>query len=196
MDRHNHYETAFAALLRCYRVNHVAVDESRRTHADGAPVKSLDFIVHSTAGTKWLVDVKGRRYPAGPADRPRRVWESWATRLDVDSSRQWCGQFGSDYHGLLVFSYHLVDPREPHRTHETLWFWNDQRYLLRAIPVATFARLMRVRSPRWDTVSLTQTDYRAVVRPLADFLPELRRPPTIQEPDQAWALPVHADAGV
>ena len=65
MNRDNHYEAAFEEYLRARQVPYVAVDEARRTLAGDASLKSLDFIVSSSSGRSWLVDVKGRRFPSG-----------------------------------------------------------------------------------------------------------------------------------
>src|SRR5437868_5004877 len=75
MDRSNHYEAAFEGYLQWHRLCYVAVDETRRAMLGDLRVKSLDFIVHGPGGARLLVDVKGRRFPTGPGQRPRRVWE-------------------------------------------------------------------------------------------------------------------------
>src|SRR5476651_756089 len=89
MDRSNPYETAFEAFLREQGLCYVAVDETRRAVLGDVPVKNLDFIVLGPTGAKLLVDVKGRQFPGGPAEKPRYVWESWATRDDLDGLTHW-----------------------------------------------------------------------------------------------------------
>jgi hypothetical protein len=169
MDRGNHYEAAFAAYLQWHGLGYVAVDESRRALLGTTPVKSLDFIVFGAGGARLVVDVKGRRFPGGPAHKPRRVWECWSTRDDIDSLQRWAELSGPDYLGLLVFSYHLLPSVELAEDTEDLWTWRGRRYLLRALPVADYSRSMVVRSPRWGTVGLSSTAYRALVRPLSHY---------------------------
>jgi hypothetical protein len=43
MDRSNHYEAAFEALLQWHRLSYVAVDETRRAMLGDLRVKNLDF---------------------------------------------------------------------------------------------------------------------------------------------------------
>jgi hypothetical protein len=50
-----------------------------------------------------------------------------------------------------------------------LWAWRDHRYLFRAVAIADYQRSMRVRSPKWGTVTLPQTVFRGLVRPLRHF---------------------------
>jgi hypothetical protein len=169
MDRGNHYEAAFEAYLRDRRLGYVAVDETHRASLDDEPVKSLDFILHGTGGAKLLVDVKGRRFPGGPKDRPRRVWESWSTREDVDGLSRWAERFGSEYTALLVFAY-LIRPtvKLPLGVRD-LWYWRNKAYLYRAVPVDDYRRAMRVRSPKWETVMVPAAEFRQLVRPLSAF---------------------------
>jgi hypothetical protein len=185
MDRHNHYEAAFAAFLRDRRVCHIAVDETRRSYEEGnSSVKSVDFIVQGKLGERYVIDVKGRRFPGGTKEQPKRTWECWATRDDVTDARQWAAKFGANYQALFVFSYHLVSPELPAHNRDTLWTWQDRHYLLRAIPIHEYADAMRVRSTKWNTVYLNTVDFHRLVRPLPEYLPELN-----------WALGRGGDVG-
>ncbi len=173
MDRGNHYEAAFEAYLQERRLCYVAVDETRRAVLGEMSIKSLDFIVFGDHGARLLVDVKGRRFPMGPPERPRRVWECWSTREDVDGLERWAGLSGRGYRGLLVFVYHVLPSVELPDDVEDLWTWRGRRYLMRAVPSADYRLHMRVRSPKWDTVTLPHAVFRSLVRPLHHFT---RRP--------------------
>jgi hypothetical protein len=169
MDRTNHYEAAFEAYLQRHQLCYVAVDETRRAVHDETPLKNLDFIVYGKAGARLLVDVKGRRFPTGSAGRLRCVWECWSTQDDISGLEQWAELFGSDYQGLLVFVYQLLPSVLLQEETDDLWIWNGQRYLLRAVPVGDYRRHMRVRSPRWGTVSLPGAVFRELVRPFNHY---------------------------
>ncbi len=171
MDRSNHYESAFEGYLQWHRLPYIAVDEHRRSFLGERRVKSLDFLVHGPDGTKWLIDVKGRRYPAGRPERPRRTWECWSTRDDIDSLLGWEEQFGLGYRGLLVFMYQWMPyASQSPPDGEDLWTWHGRRYLLRVVPVEEYRHAMRVRSPKWDTVMLSTSDYRRLARPFHSYL--------------------------
>jgi hypothetical protein len=174
MHRHNHYEAAFAAFLRDRRVCHIAVDETRRSYEeDNASVKSVDFIVQGKLGERYVVDVKGRQFPGTSKGQPKRTWECWVTRDETDDAQKWATKFGSNYRALFVFSYHLVGADLPAHNNDTLWTWQERRYLLRAIPVDEFTEVMQQRSPKWSTVYLHTADFQRLVRPLPEYLPEL-----------------------
>jgi hypothetical protein len=169
MDRGNHYEAAFEAYLQWHRLCYVAVDETRRAFLGETRVKNLDFIVYGPDGARLLVDVKGRRFPTGPAGKARRVWECWSTRDDVSGLGRWEEVFGAGFRGLLVFAYHLqAEVTLPDDT-EDLWTWRGRCYLLRAIALDDYCRHLRVRSPKWGTVDLPGVVFRDLVRPFHVF---------------------------
>jgi len=174
MDRSNHYEAAFEAYLQWHRLCYVAVDETRRAVLGETRVKSLDFIVYGECGSRLLVDVKGRRFPTGAAGRQRRVWECWSTLDDISGLERWAELFGPGYQGLLVFAYQLLPAVDVSAETEDLWTWRGRRYLLRGIAAADYQRHMRVRSPRWGTVSLPTAVFRELVRPLHHFTHRLQ----------------------
>src|SRR5262245_15753136 len=160
MDRSNGYEAAFEAYLQCHRLCYVAVDETRRSFLGESSVKNLDFIVYGGEGVRLLVDIKGRRFPYGPPEKPRRVWECWASRDDLDGLERWQTVFGPAFVSLLVFVYAVDESAVPTELDADLWVWRGQRYLLRAVRVADYRERLRVRSPKWDTVTLAGADYR------------------------------------
>lgn len=169
MDRGNHYERAFEAYLQMRRLCYVAVDETRRAPAEDGYVKCLDFVVYGENGSRLLVDVKGRRFPAKSGGKERRVWECWSTRDDIDGLEHWKIRFGHEYHSLLVFTYLLGPAVELPEDTDDLWHWRGRRYLFRAVPVDQYRKQMRVRSPKWNTVTLARDVFRQLVRPLHHF---------------------------
>jgi hypothetical protein len=169
MDRSNHYEAAFEAYLQWHRLCYVAVDETRRAQLGELRVKNLDFIVYGQAGSRLLIDVKGRRYPTGGEGHERRVWECWSTQDDVDGLVRWRDLFGPGYQALLVFVYQLLPGAPVPEDAEDLWTWRGRRYLPRAVPVEEYRSQMRTRSPRWGTVTLPRKIFHGLARPFHHF---------------------------
>lgn len=169
MDRGNHYEVAFEAYLQSRGLCYVAVDETRRALFEGEPLKSVDFLVFGPEGTRLIVDIKGRRFPCGPPQRPRRVWECWSFREDVAGLVRWAELAGDGYQGLLVFAYLLGPEVELAPQTPDLFVWRNRRYLFRAVRAEDYRKQMKQRSPRWDTVCLPREAFRSLVRPLGDF---------------------------
>ncbi|MBX3411325.1 MAG: HYExAFE family protein [Pirellulales bacterium] len=165
-NRDNHYEAAFEGFLRERGIPYVAVDEARRTTLGDATLKSLDFIVTSPQGERWLVDVKGRRFPSGEG---RQYWKNWSTRDDLWSLARWQQIFGAEFSGLLVFAYNVVGDRSP-LPREQLFDFRGGLYGFLAIRVEHYARHARTISPRWDTLAMPTGVFRGLVEPVSTLL--------------------------
>jgi hypothetical protein len=177
MDRSNPYEAAFEAYLQAQNLCYVAVDESKRACWGDTPVKNLDFIVLGACGSRLLVDVKGRQFPGGPPARPRYTWENWSTQEDIDGPRSWMHLFGPSYTAVFVFLYRIQPSVSLPADSPDLWRRRDQPYLLRAVGVEEYAAHMKVRSPKWGTVSLPSAAFHQVARPFRWFTHEMTVPP-------------------
>jgi hypothetical protein len=181
MKRDNHYEAAFEAYLRVKGVGYVAVDEAKRTLLDDADVKSVDFILVGPNDARLVVDVKGRRFPGGSAERPVRTWQNWVEMEDVDGLIRWAALLGTGFRGVFAFVYHIVQPfAVPPGTPDAFLF-RDATYLMRAIAADDYRSGMRRRSLRWGTVHLPTETFRRVVKPFSNFL-STRNSPLMTQP--------------
>lgn len=166
MDRTNHYELAFEAYLRERQVPYVAVDEARRSLLGDSSVKSLDFLVTSTRGVTWLVDVKGRHFPSGTQ---RQYWKNWSTRDDLVSLAHWERLFGERFSGLFVFAFEVCGDRAPLAVDE-LFEFRERRYGFLAVRLEQYACFARTISPQWDTVAISTRRFRELAEPFAQLL--------------------------
>jgi hypothetical protein len=173
MDRSNPYEAAFEGYLKAQGLCYVCVDETRRAFLGDTPVKNLDFIVLGATGARLLIDVKGRQFPGGPAQRPRYTWESWSTQEDIDGLSNWVQLFGPDYLALFVFLYRIMPTVGLPADTADLWHFRNETYLVRAIPLADYRERLRTRSARWGTVALAGADFKRLVRPFRYYSHEL-----------------------
>lgn len=166
-NRDNHYEAAFEEFLRARQIPYVAVDETRRSLLAEGSLKSLDFIVSSHASpTRWLVDVKGRRFPSG---EQKQYWKNWSTRDDLDSLYCWERLFGEQFSGLFVFAYSVVGERAP-LSAEQLFEYRGGLYGFVGIRLKEYASHARPISPAWDTVAMPTERFRSLAAPFEAFL--------------------------
>ncbi len=166
-NRDNHYEAAFEAFLRSFRIPYVAIDEARRALAGDGSLKSLDFIVSPVGSQRWLVDVKGRKFPGG--EDHQTYWKNWTPREDLDSLQCWEQLFGDGFSGLLVFAYWLVADRTP-VSPEHVFEFRDRRYGFVAIGLDDYRRSARTISGRWDTVAMPTAKFRELAIPVQHLL--------------------------
>lgn len=167
--RHNHYEAAFEDYLRARRLAYVAVDERRRAVEPEGTLKSVDYIVSPADphAPRWLVDVKGRRFPAGQS-RPR-YWWNWTSEEELDSLLAWERRFGFGFESVLVFAYELVADRCPTPADEVHWF-RDRPYAFVAVRAAEYRAAARLLSRRWATVTVPAPEFRRLAVPVATAL--------------------------
>jgi hypothetical protein len=187
MDRSNPYEAAFESYLKNQGLCYIAVDETRRACLGETPIKNLDFIVLGATGARLLIDVKGRQFPGGPAEKPRYVWENWSTQEDIDGLGNWQRLFGPEYLALFVFLYNILPTVALPDDTPDVWQFRDATYLLRSIPLSDYQQHLKVRSPKWGTVGLAGADFRRLVRPFRYYsheLPSAWQEETEDGPDQ------------
>ncbi len=171
--RSNHYEAAFEEFLRSRRAPYVAVDESRRAllpfdvpqDAVGS-LKSLDFVVSSSLGCTWLIDVKGRNFPSG---KQRRLWKNWSTRDDLTSLARWQNLFGGRFQSLFVFAYNVLGEESPLAV-DRLFAFRDGRYAFLGVRLEHFLAHAKLISPKWETLAMPSAQFRQWAQPVDDLL--------------------------
>ena len=175
-NRRNHYEAAFEAYLRQERMPYVAVDERRRALVDGlgkdgGSIKSLDFIVspggEDPIAKRWLVDIKGRRFPSG--QKQPQYWRNWSTEDDLRSLARWQKEFGPAFEAALVFAYQLTADRTPTPA-EQVFYHQDTPYAFVGIRLADYLAASRPLSARWRTVSMPVAEFRRRAQPLVEMI--------------------------
>jgi hypothetical protein len=164
-NRDNHYEAAFEAWLRERRVPYVAVNEARRSRFPGGSIKSLDFIVSPTSGLSWLVDVKGRQFPASGG---KQYWKNWSTHDDLVSLARWERWFGERFGGLLVFAYNVIGNRSPLPA-ERLFEFRGGLYAFLGVRACDYAMHAKRISARWNTLAVSATQFRHLAAAAEDF---------------------------
>lgn len=168
--RDNHYESAFEAWLRWLQVPYVAVNEAHRAVAATGgghtrTLKSLDFIVSPPETPRsWLIDVKGRQFPTAG----RQYWRNWSTTDELTSLASWETLMGAQAAGLLVFAYNIVGDRAPLPAEE-LFAHRSSLYGFVGIRLDHYASFARQLSERWQTVTVSTAQFRALARPAREF---------------------------
>lgn len=164
-QRHIHYEAAFEDYIRSRGWPYVPVDEQKKAIFAGSRVKSFDFIVYPPGEKAWLVDIKGRKFPY-EGKGGRRYWENWVTREDLEGLRQWEGVFGDGFEPVLVFVYWLLGGPDRDPTGDVHVFRNEV-YAFLVVSASEYQRHARMRSAKWNTVTVPRSAFRRLVSPIA-----------------------------
>lgn len=164
--RENHYDAAFEAYLREHGVPHVAVDETHRSPGGGETLKSLDFIVSPIeTSASFLVDVKGRQFPAG---RRRQFWRNWTTGDELQSLARWELLFGRQFVGLLVFAYWVLEDIAP-LPPDQIFPFRDKHYAFVGVRVEHYLGSSKMISPRWNTRAIKGSLFRKLAQPCHEW---------------------------
>jgi hypothetical protein len=163
---HVHYEAAFEDYLRTRQAPYIAVDETHRALFSGVKLKSFDFLVYASSGDTLIVDVKGRRLPISGARS--RSPQNWVTREDAESLGRWQEVFGTGFTAVFMFAYWLDGPPPPGDT--GVHGYEGGFYRFTGIRLEDYVRHARVRSTRWQTLTLPAGIFRENSRPAAVFL--------------------------
>jgi hypothetical protein len=164
----NLYEAAFAAYLREQGAPHVPVNESRRSSAGNVALKNLDLIVSPIGQTtRWLIDVKGRRFPGGAKNN--RYWTNWSSSDDLRSMSNWESLFGSPFRGLLLFAYSIESDVSPLPAND-LFNYRGKRYAFLGISLTLYLSAARLLSPKWRTYGLATKRFRQLAAPFSQLI--------------------------
>ncbi len=153
----NHYELAFEAYLRNHQLAYIAIDETKRSLNKQGSLKNFDFVVVTDEGKSCLVDVKGRKFPAG--QNQKRYWLNWVGREDLRSQLRWQEEFGEAFEPMFVFAYWVVGERSPVPVEE-LFYHRNRWYGFVSIGLRDYLAGVRVLSLAWETFTMSVQDFR------------------------------------
>ncbi|MFN0019851.1 MAG: HYExAFE family protein [Pirellulaceae bacterium] len=173
--RENHYEAAFEAWLRSRKIPYLAVDETKRSLAEGRSLKNLDFVVSPPSlAQSWLVDVKGRRFPTG-----KSYWKNWVTAEELQSLASWETLFGARFSGLLVFAYNVIGDQAP-LPNDELFTFRGGLYGFVGIRLDHYTSWAKPLSPSWGTVSVPTDKFRSLAQGVNSIL--------LSNPQEQWGV--------
>lgn len=178
-NRANPYEAAFESYLRRRGVPYIAVDERRRSLWGAESIKSLDFVVSRPGAERLLIDVKGRKFPAGR--RRPQYWRNWCTEEDLRGLHRWRELLGVDSVPLLLFAYNLVGEQAP-LSEPFLHEHRGSLFAFVAIRLEHYAAACRTISPRWGTVAMPTAEFRRRAAPIDAFWAEECRAAPVARP--------------
>lgn len=156
METRNHYEKAFAQWLKEREIEHISLDDSKRNAFGRISIKSFDFLV-CQRNKKVVVEVKGRTFK-GESLLGLKGLQCWVTEDDVRSLGKWQNIF-IDCECVFIFSYKLDNYHVDTAGIEPIDS-QASRYVFFAVKLLDYVKFMKVRSPKWKTVTLSADDFR------------------------------------
>ena len=156
--RPNHYERAFRNWLIDSRIKHIAVDEQKRAVFERSKIKNFDYLIYPPAGKIIAAELKGRKFK-GTSFAKLAGFECWVTTDDVDGLEYWHRVLGANHETTFVFAYKIEKIDVDYDGREVYDF-NGNRYIFFCIKLEDYCKYMKVRSPKWKTVTLPAEKFR------------------------------------
>lgn len=164
----NHYERAFESWLIDHHVEYVRADEHKRIGTARQSVKNFDFLLYTPSGRRTVIEVKGRTF-SGASLAGLKGLECWVTRDDVRGLGMWQKALGPGHEAAFAFAYRVAKPDVDLDGHEVCCLDGD-RYVFFCIRLEQYRQHMRMRSPRWQTVTLSAWHFRRCAIDLSALL--------------------------
>ena len=177
--RLNHYERAFGNWLIDNHVQYIAVDEQKRAALGRSKIKSFDFLLYPRSRLRGndkpvpasnkrgpapaeagviIAEVKGRKF-GGTGFARLSGFECWVTTDDIDGLSKWQQVFGSNHQAIFVFAY-KIENIDVDFDGRTVYDFDGYRYIFFCVKLDDYVSYMKVRSPKWKTVTLPADKFR------------------------------------
>ena len=154
----NHYERAFGNWLIDNRVQYLAVDEEKRAAFGRSKIKSFDYLLKFGNQPIIITEVKGRLFK-GTSFAKLSGFECWVTADDIMGLTNWQQIFGTGHRAAFIFAYKIenidvdFDGRE-------IYEFDGGRYIFFCLRLDDYCGNMKIRSPKWKTVTLPADKFR------------------------------------
>jgi len=169
----NDYERAFQGYLADNRIDCRAIDQARRGFFNGQKIKTFDFIVYQVGIDRAiLAEVKGKKFK-GTSLAGMKGFQCWVGIDDVAGLSNWekmlSAQSCGNIEGLFVFVYQFENI-DVENDGLDVYEFDGHQYLFCCIKLSDYAGAMKLRSPGWQTVTLTADKFRELAIPLDKVL--------------------------
>ena len=154
----NHYEQAFEGWLIDNSLQYIAVDEHKRAAFGRLKIKSFDFLLYPRSRQIIIAEVKGRKFK-GTSFAKLTGFECWVTADDIAGLTRWQQVFGPSHTAVFVFAYR-VENIDVDSDGRDFYDFDANRYIFFAVKLDDYREFMKVRSPKWQTVTLPADKFR------------------------------------
>ena len=170
-EQANLYEQAFECFLAENKLPFIWIDQSKCLEFQNCHVKNFDFLISPNTDSPILVELKGRTFK-GTSLAGLKGLDGWATFEDVQSLSHWLDQFQKDApltQAVFVFAFRFANI-DIETDGWCVYDYSGEQFLFLAIPLQKYAETMKIRSPKWQTVTLPAEDFRQWALPIEEML--------------------------
>lgn len=164
----NEYEQAFENWLIENQLQFVKVDQQKRRIFARNKIKSFDFMLYPVNSAPVIAEVKGRLFKGSSLVKETGL-ECWVTMEDIRGLIQWEQVFNDGTEALFVFAYKFenIDVETDGRE---VYDFDGNVFMFYVVRLDDYREFMKVRSPKWQTVTLPAVKFRELAVPVREFL--------------------------
>ncbi|MCK4913980.1 MAG: HYExAFE family protein [Planctomycetes bacterium] len=154
----NHYKQAFESWLVDNRIKHISPDKDKKLAFGNLNIKSFDYLLYPRSGQTIIAAVRGRKFKAESFEKLAGL-QCWLATNDISQLKQWQQVLGQTHKAVFVFAYRIenfdvdFDGRE-------IYDFNNGKYIFFCIDLERYCEFMKIRSPKWQTVTISADDFR------------------------------------
>ncbi|MHC4132771.1 MAG: HYExAFE family protein [Planctomycetota bacterium] len=164
----NHYEWAFENWLKDNRIRYLTIDENKRASFGHSKIKSFDFLIYPPNQKIVIAEVKGRTFD-GASFVNLMGFECWVTMDDIEGMAYWKKYFGENYISAFVFAYRIKKIDVDFDGRDT-FDYDGKKYIFFALKLDDYQAHMKLRSPKWKTVTLPAAKFREFAIQMQELL--------------------------
>ncbi len=164
----NHYEGAFENWLIDNHVRYIAIDDRKKSAFAGCKVKSFDFLIYPRNGQVIIAEVKGRKFKGTSLSKLTGL-QCWVTTDDIEGLGRWQEIFKTGHQAIFVFAY-KIEHIDVDFDGRAVYDSAEKRYIFFCIKMDDYRSYMKIRSPKWQTVTLPAEKFRQCVVQISDLL--------------------------
>jgi hypothetical protein len=168
----NDYESAFESFMRENRIKYTPVDQTKRTAFSKGKIKTFDFFIYKSSDTCLLVEVKGRKFRG--TSLLTSTLDCWVTADDVKGLSNWQNVFDTvnphvTFKAVFAFAF-KVEKIDIETDGKDLYQFDGQRYIFYIISLNDYKSNMRLRSTKWQTLTLASNCFRKIACNAQEYL--------------------------
>jgi len=157
----NQYERAFENWLIDNHIQYISIDEHKRATFARCKVKSFDFLLYPGNGKVIIAEVKGRKFKGTSISKLTGL-ECWVTTEDVEGLAKWQEIFGLNHQAVFVFAYEMENI-DVDFDGWAVYDFAQKKYIFLGVRLDDYRSFMKVRSPKWRTVTLPADRFRQCI---------------------------------
>jgi hypothetical protein len=164
----NHYEKAFGNWLIDNHIQYIAVDEQKRAALGRSNIKSFDYLIYPPNQQIIVAEVKGRKF-SGSSFAKLAGFECWVTADDIEGLLRWQQVFGPSHTTAFIFAY-KIEKIDVDFDGRAVYDFNGSAYIFFCIRLDDYISFMKLRSPKWKTVTLPAEKFRSCAVQMQNLL--------------------------